>query len=236
MKIILVGAGRLGRSFAVALAALGHEVTLVRRGEAIPAGPLTLLTVPDRAIALVSEAVPREGVLLHCAGALSHEVLRPHPRCGCLHPLMSYPGPEVSPPQFTGVPAAVEGDPEAEDAAQALAISLGMIPFQAPEDRALYHAAAVLAGNLLPAIFLEAAEVLHRALGAPHAERLLPLARAALENAAVNGRKALTGPASRGDTGTIERHIAAMCASGLNSEADLYEILSSRVTQRTREP
>lgn len=213
--VLIVGPGRLGRSLARGLSARGVLVRLVGRGEPIPAAPLTLLTVPDRAIAEVAVAVPSGGVLLHCSGACDLEVLRPHHPAGSLHPLMTFPAPELAPPRFEGVPAALAGDPEAVAAARALAERLGMRAFLVPGDRRLYHAAAVMAGNFATALLAEAAAVLAGA-GVPLEQApalLAPLALRSVENAAELGpARALTGPVARGDELVIAAHRAALAA------------------------
>lgn len=212
-EVVLVGPGRLGRSLALGLRAAGLEVQLVGRGDAIPPAGLTLLTVPDRAIAEVARLVPPGGVLLHSSGAAEVEVLRPRRPAGSLHPLMTFPGPELVPPDFEGVPAAISGDPEAVEAALSLAHALGMRPFLVPGDRRLYHASAVMAGNFATVLLAEAAAVL-AAAGVPEDEApalLAPLALASIRNAAAAGpRRALTGPVARGDHEVIAGHRAAL--------------------------
>ena len=56
MHIAIVGAGRAGTSFALALRRVGHEVTLVHHDELdfLDAPELILLCVPDDAIAFVA--------------------------------------------------------------------------------------------------------------------------------------------------------------------------------------
>jgi predicted short-subunit dehydrogenase-like oxidoreductase (DUF2520 family) len=83
--------------------------------------------------------------VLHASGALSHDVLRPHRPAGSLHPLQSFPGPDVATPPLEGVAAAVAGDLEAVLVARRLAEALGMAPFTVSGDRRAYHAAAVIA-------------------------------------------------------------------------------------------
>lgn len=215
--VLIVGPGRLGRSLLGALRSLGLDVRIVGRGSAIPAAELTLLTVPDRAIAEVAALCPPGGVLLHTSGATPVDALRPHAPAGCLHPLMSFPDPSQRPPRFAGVPASVSGDPEARAAGRWLAELLGMVPFELSGDRRLYHAAAVMAGNFATALLAEAAAVLSAA-GVPVEQApalLAPLALASIENAASIGpARALTGPVARGDEAVIEAHREALaCAT-----------------------
>src|SRR5687767_8319336 len=77
VHVAIVGAGRLGRSFAALLPRVGHEITLVRRGEACPAVDLVLLAVPDAAVRSAAAGIPEGPVLLHTSGALEVDVLRP---------------------------------------------------------------------------------------------------------------------------------------------------------------
>ena len=225
--LVLVGPGRLGRSVRQLLLARGHPCLIVGRGEPIPKAALTWLLVPDRVIAEVARAVPPGGVILHASGASDLLPLRPHPRVGSLHPLMSFPGPELGLPQEE-VPAAVAGDPEAIPLATELAELLGWHPFLVPGDRRAYHAAAVMAGNLATALLGEAARVLASAGVDPAIAPglLAPLALTSIRNAAYMGpARALTGPIARGDEEVISAHRAVL--SEIHPEIlPIYEALT----------
>ena len=224
---VIVGPGRLGRTVATALQQAGWSITLVARGTLIPPAPITWLTVPDRAIADVARVTPPGGVILHASGATDITPLRPHRPAGSLHPLMTFPGPEIAIPPMADLPAAVAGDPAAQEAARHLSAAMGWHPFSVPGDRALYHAAAVLAGNYATTLLGIAAEALSAA-GVPAADApalLAPLALASLRNAArVGPARALTGPAIRGDTPIIEQHITAL-QQAAPELADVYVTL-----------
>jgi predicted short-subunit dehydrogenase-like oxidoreductase (DUF2520 family) len=235
-EILLIGPGRLGRSLRDRLVALGQPVRLIGRGEAIPAAPLTYLTVPDAQIAMVATQVPPGGVLLHASGATPVEALAPHPCAGSLHPLMSFPGPERAPWPTGLLPAAVDGHPAACAAATALAWRLGMTPFTVQGDRRLYHAAAVLSGNFAIGLLAAGARLLG-CLGVPAEEAprlLLPLAAASLENAArIGPAAALTGPLARGDLAVLAGHRAAI-GEGAPELLPLYEALLDWTQQALR--
>ncbi len=216
MRVALLGMGRLGRTLAVLLPRAGHPVLPWRRGEPVPTAEVAWITVPDGAVAEVARLVPPGPIVLHASGVLEVDVLRPHRPAGSLHPLATFPGPEVAVPDLAGVPAAVAGDPEARAAAEALAASLGMRPVRVPGDRRLYHAATVIAGNFATVLLAEAAGLLGAAGAdpreAPHL--LLPLARASLAHtAATDPEAALTGPFARGDAATIAAHRRALGAA-----------------------
>ena len=72
----------------------------------------------------------------------------------------------------------------------------------------LYHAALAHGANHLVTLVNEAADRLRDAGVAQPEKVLAPLLRAALENALRLGDDALTGPVSRGDAGTVARHLA----------------------------
>lgn len=228
--LVLVGPGRLGRTVARWMGELALPCRLVGRGQAVPPGPITWLTVPDRALEEAARAVPRGGVLLHASGARDLAPLRPHAPAGSLHPLMTFPGPELGLPERRGLPAAVAGDPEAAAAAEALAGLLGFRTFTLSGDRALYHAAAVMAGNFATTLLAEASAVLSAA-GVPASEApglLAPLALQSLRNAAAHDpRSTLTGPVARGDAEVIAGHQAAIRAAS-PAQLALYQLLLER--------
>jgi predicted short-subunit dehydrogenase-like oxidoreductase (DUF2520 family) len=121
-----------------------------------------------------------------------------------LHPLQSFVlsrGPE----QLNGAYAAVSAEGgEAREVGFWLARELGLEPFQLDDsERALYHAGAVVAASYLVTLHRAAADLVEAA-GAPP-EALIPLMRRVIEN-----DFELTGPAARGDWGTVEAHLEAI--------------------------
>ena len=99
-----------------------------------------------------------------------------------------------------------------------MATSLGAVPVRlAPDSKAAYHAAAVLAAGGLTAL-LDVVAAVAAPTGLDEAGALAvygPLAAQALANArALGTAPALTGPAVRGDAGTIEAHLAAIAGAG----------------------
>lgn len=228
MRISIVGPGRLGRSLAWLLGERGPAPTLVGPEEQVdPGAQVILLTVPDDLIPQVAATMPSGPVLLHCSGALGVEALRPHRPAGSLHPLMTFPGPEVGLPELEGVAAAVDGDPEAVAVAEELARLMGMRPLRIPGDRRLYHAAAVVAGNFATVLLAEAGAIL-KAAGVDRPEILIPLAMQSLHNAGNHPAAALTGPAARGDEHTVTSHLQALKAAGLKDVLAVYELMSRR--------
>src|SRR5204863_9403733 len=106
-------------------------------------------------------------------------------------------------------------DAATRDIGTRLVRDVGGRPFALDEDdKALYHAAAVFASNFVVVLASLAAGVFDR-IGIDDAlARLLPLSHAALENVhALGPGRALTGPAVRGDDGTIRANLAALDAA-----------------------
>ncbi|MEN0061815.1 MAG: DUF2520 domain-containing protein [Myxococcota bacterium] len=211
-----------------------YDVTTVGRDLSLPKhSDVVLLTVPDHAVAEVAQAVPQGPVVLHCAGALDLDVLAPHQRRGSFHPLMTFPGPELGLPDPSDVPVALAGEPEALGVARRLADDVGMRAFEVPGDRRLYHAAAVIAGNLAMVLMDEAATVLeHAGVGREVAfDVLTPLALRSVNNAALGLPQALTGPIARSDQTTLDGHRAALQAHH-PAALPFYEALVERAIAR----
>ncbi|MBT3217897.1 MAG: DUF2520 domain-containing protein [Proteobacteria bacterium] len=231
MDIGIIGPGRLGRSLGFLFDDVGHRVILVGPGDSqseLGDCDVVLLTVPDDSIETVAGQLSTRGVVLHCSGATDVEPLRPHHPAGSMHPLMTFPGPDISIPNLKGVHAAVAGDPKALTMARDLAKILGMIPTIVEGDRRLYHASAVMAGNFATVIFAQAATILEKAEIKPSLARemLAPLAKQSISNATANPRDSLTGPVARGDTAIINAHRSALQEAGLADLLTLYDNLS----------
>ena len=213
--IALLGMGRLGRSLQKLIEdAEGLEALPWRRDEAIPThADVYWICVNDSSVSDVAKKIPLGKIVLHASGALPVEVLRPHRPAGSLHPLQSFPGPEISLPPTAGLPAAISGDPEATDAAQTIAKALGFAPFSVPGDRRAYHAAAVIAGNFGTTLLAEASRLLtHAGVDPTIAPSILaPLAISSVQQAMKLGpAQTLTGPFARGDAETIATHLQVL--------------------------
>lgn len=210
-RLVVVGAGRLGRAIAPALAAAGASVVgPLARGEPLPpAGgdDVILLCVPDDAVRAVAASIPRGPFVGHCAGALTLDVLGNHDAFSA-HPLLAVSDGFAG---FAGAACAVAGrTPAALAVAQGIARRLGMDAIAIDDElRPLYHAAASMASNYLVTLE-DAAERLAAPAGVER-RHLARLARSALdgwENA--GGPGALTGPIARGDEPTVRRQREAV--------------------------
>lgn len=187
-----------------------------------------LLTVRDDALAPVSrelaasltgDALPPQTCIFHCSGAMDLSPLEPLSRLGypvgSLHPLQSFAEPSAD--RLKGIYMAVDGDERAKAVAADLVRTLGSTPFFVPpEDRMLYHAAACFCSNYVVTALALAQQLMRRwtESDGDAAKALMPLVDGTLQN--VRERKvwrtALTGPVSRGDAGTVVKHLAVMPA------------------------
>jgi predicted short-subunit dehydrogenase-like oxidoreductase (DUF2520 family) len=171
------------------------------------AADAVVIATPDDVIASVAAAlVPTDAVVFHLSGSRGLAELGRHRRVAALHPLVSLPDAETGAARLRGAWFATAGDPIVERIVAALD---GRAFFVADEDRAGYHAAAVIASNHLVALLGQVERVAAIA-GVPF-DALLDLAEGSLANVrALGPAAALTGPAARGDEDTIRRHLAAL--------------------------
>jgi predicted short-subunit dehydrogenase-like oxidoreductase (DUF2520 family) len=153
----------------------------------------------------------------HVSGALGLDVLSGAWAQGaavlCVHPLQSFPDVETGVANLPGSGIAVTA--REEDTARSgerIARDLGGVPFRVAEEvKPLYHSAAVFAANYLVTVQATAERLFRLAGIEDPAPLFAPLARANLEAAFRTGPElALTGPAVRGDIGTIRRNAGAL--------------------------
>ncbi|MER7334582.1 MULTISPECIES: Rossmann-like and DUF2520 domain-containing protein [unclassified Micromonospora] len=203
---------------------------------------LLLVAVPDDALAGVVSALADSGalrpgqVVAHVSGAHGLAVLAPAAAVGArplaLHPAMTFTGTPDDLARLAGISYGVTAPAELRPLAARLVADLGGVPEWVGEaDRPLYHAALAHGANHLVTLVNEAADRLRDAGVAQPEKVLAPLLRAALENALRLGDDALTGPVSRGDAGTVERHLARLAATAPESVAP-YLALARRTADR----
>ncbi|MDA3039062.1 MAG: DUF2520 domain-containing protein [Actinomycetota bacterium] len=222
----VIGNGRAGASFAVALRAAGWTLVHVFGRDDDPThaaadASVVLLTVPDGAIATVAQRIkPGPALVAHVAGSLPIDVLAPHRRIASLHPLMSLPDPIRGAARLLDrCTFAVAGDP----IARSMVADLGGRAVEvADEDRPLYHAAACVAANHLVGLCGQV-QRLAALVGVP-VDAYWKLMTTTLDNVVdVGPSGALTGPAARGDWTTIQRHLAHLPASERASYLTMVE-------------
>jgi len=198
-------------------------VPVLPLADAVAGAELVAIGVPDDALPSVASDVAgaiEPGVwVLHLSGARGLDVLQAVAAVGArplaLHPLQTFADVASAIETLPGCAVAVTtADEEGALLGDGLARDLGGRPFRlADAQRPLYHAAAVFASNYLVAIS-GAADALFASAGVPDAlTAMRSLQEATLANVHRLGpQAALTGPAVRGDAGTIDRNLSAIAA------------------------
>jgi predicted short-subunit dehydrogenase-like oxidoreductase (DUF2520 family) len=198
---------------------------------------LVILSVPDDALtALAGELRMYSGqAMVHTSGALGAEVLEPAmaagTQIGSFHPLVAFADLERSVEALRGATVAIEGDEQLLALLARMAETVGADPVRLrPGTKAAYHAAAVLAAGGFVAL-LDAIAELGRVAGLDEPASLEVYGRLAeqtLGNARALGiRSALTGPMTRGDIGTLRRHLATL-AEHAPDALPLYRAAAAR--------
>jgi predicted short-subunit dehydrogenase-like oxidoreductase (DUF2520 family) len=200
------------------------DVPVLDIADAAAGADVVAIGVPDDALsdvaAIIAGRVGPDASVLHLSGARGLDVLEPVERAGAralaVHPLQTFADVAGAIEAIPGAAIAVTARDDAGTAlGEGLARDLGGRPFAlADEDRPLYHAAAVFASNYLVAVSGEALALFATA-GVPDAAAAMhPLQTATLDNVHRLGpQHALTGPAVRGDAGTIERNLEAVASA-----------------------
>ena len=182
-----------------------------------------VIGVPDDVIRNAGSALAeghafhRDQAVLHLSGSVGLDALDAAAMLGAdvlsLHPLQTFPDVEAGIARLPGSPVAVTArDEDGFEFGEELAREVGGIPFRLDDEvKPLYHAAAVFCSNYLVTVE-GVAEHLFRLAGVPDPVPLFaPLARAALDATLERGAaEAITGPAARGDAGTILRNLMAL--------------------------
>jgi predicted short-subunit dehydrogenase-like oxidoreductase (DUF2520 family) len=238
----VVAAAGLSAASAERAARLLPGVPLLPADEVVAASDLVVLAVPDDTLAglvagLAETGAWRRGQLaFHTSGAHGLAVLAPAERSGvlclALHPAMTFTGGPEDLARLVAAPFGVTSPPEHRFVAETLVLEMGGEPFWLAEaDRRLYHAALVTGANHLVTLVAEAADLLRTAGVQEPARMLGPLLTAALDNGLRRGDRALTGPVSRGDVGTVRDHLETL-ADRAPDAVPAYVAMARRTTER----
>jgi len=181
---------------------------------------LIFITTPDDAIASVAAQVEWHSwhSVVHCSGADSADILEPASKAGALvgvfHPLQTFSIDRQAIDNIPGTTFAIEAEEPLLSMLKKMATALeGHCVEIKAGDKVVYHAAAVFACNYLVTL-VKLATDLWQTLGIPQEQAirsLMPLLRGTINNiGAVGVPHCLTGPISRGDAGTIKKHLSAL--------------------------
>lgn len=212
-KVAIVGRGRVANHLCRAFSGV-VEVTQVNPHspeEAPSDSDFVVIAVSDSAIAEVAKGLQAtDAVVAHTSGSVPMDVLAaPGRRCGVLYPLQTFSeGRELD---YSAIPFFTEGDSEVT--LVAIDRLAGLVSDSVYHgDSALrgrLHLAAVFACNFTNALYGVADELLRR--DGLDIKVMLPLIEETVGKLReLSPCKAQTGPASRRDTGVIERQMEAL--------------------------
>src|ERR1700694_2912368 len=229
--IAIIGPGRAGSALGRALRNSGYTIAAIggrnpdnvrnladELGARACQSPATTIDLEDLTIGGAPDAAAGKAAL-HLSGAQDRSALRPLAqqgslRTGVFHPLQTFRrGPEAV-QNVAGTYFGIDADAVLRDQLMQLARDLHGHPFDLSGiDLALYHAAAVFAANYPITLLAEAITLAVEAGldGDTARQGMTTLLAGAVNNLRdLAPADAITGPASRGDQGTIERHLEAL--------------------------
>lgn len=197
---------------------------LAKAQDVVDSSDLVFLTVPDDAIVAVADGVIwRQGVAaIHCSGATEVAALAGAARAGAhtggFHPLQLFADPEVALAGLPGCTIAIEAQEPLLAQLELLAKALRCRSIHLPPGcRARYHAAAHYAAGFVITLLNQAVE-LWQSFGVERDDTiraLLPLLRGTAASVERSGLAlGLAGTYSRGDIGTLEKHLADLSRFG----------------------
>ncbi len=216
-----VGASRRSRPPSVSATKLVSNFHILDSNQEVAdTADFVFITTPDAAIEPVASEVRwRSGQsVVHCSGADSVAILEPAKKMGAMvggfHPLQTFAGVERAIENIPGSTFAIEAEEPLLSTLKDMATTLGgnWIVLKA-DDKTAYHAAAVFACNYLVTLVKMATDLWQTfSIPPDQATRaLLPLLRGTLHNIETIGvPQCLTGPITRGDTGTINKHLKVL--------------------------
>ncbi len=229
MRIAIIGKGKVGTALEKALTIAGHDVVDVHLEPEV-----LFLCVPDDVIAEVSSAYA--GLpMVHTSGTNPSSILAGNGPKASMHPIQAIragAGADV----FRGCGMSLEGDESLLKLLETVATDIGSIPIRVTlEQKRTIHLAAVMVSNFAVALQMGADEILKEAgIDRSSSELFGQLMKQTLENIqTVGARDARTGPASRGDSETMAKHLSML--NGHPSLKAAYHALSDVLkTSQTR--
>lgn len=235
MLLTFIGRGNVATQMAARFRQQGHRIAqMCRRGEMPrPGSDVYIVAITDDSIAPVLESVPAipQALWVHTSGSVGIDVFDPEkfPRCGVIYPLQTIL--KDVPTDWDNVPIFVEqvsrpATPDVTVDHLARILSPNVTPLDSLSRRRL-HAAAVMVCNLTMQLWSLGEEAM-RSAGLPF-HLLEPLMRRTLERSLQGDiASAITGPARRGDLGTIRSHIDSLPPQA----AETYQFLTNQILQR----
>ena len=198
----------------------------------LPNCDMILIAVSDRAIQKVSNQLPlTDAVVAHTSGASSLDLLSNHKYRGVFYPLQTFSKQQQL--NWSEIPILWEGNnKQVNEKLETLSQLLSPLAILSDEKQRLsMHLAAVVVNNFTNHLYAEA----HRFCKSKQLnfELLTPLIEETTRKIKqLDPRESQTGPAARGDTQTIQRHMAIPMTEELS---DIYSLFTSQLLNRNNE-
>jgi len=212
MRIQIIGKGNVGFSFYLFLKEKGYDVRIYSRrfgGDISPSGDILFIATKDKEIKETAEKFRDLDyrVFAHFSGSLTSDILPTDKERASFHPLQAFNSPD--PNLWNGITVVCEGTDKGLEILRKFAESLGLrFKHISPENKVIYHAAAVILSNLIYSPLI-CADRIFRNLGIDR-EDYSKLLRTSVENFISKGEGGLTGPIVRGDTEIINMHLKTL--------------------------
>lgn len=253
-RVVIVGSGNVAESLAYALRreeadvvqvfarnrARGRCVARMARSQwcgnpqELAAADIYVISVSDRAVAEVVSSLPfdADAVVAHTAGCVPLDAIPSKFRRAVIYPFQTFSaGRHVN---FRRIPLFLESsDAETMADAEAFAGLLSDRIYHADSDlRRRIHLAGVFASNFVNDMYASAAGIVERA-GLPF-DVLVPIIEETARKAVRSGdpSSVQTGPAARGDTPTLERHLKQLEGEPLLER--IYRDISENIWQTSK--
>lgn len=238
LQVVAAASRTLDEAQALAARVPGCEAVLPQ--QVIDRCDLVFVTTPDGQIKPTADALRwRDGMgVVHCSGATEVEDLAAAraqgAHIGGLHPLQTFGDPLAAARSLPGCTVTIEASFPLDATLVALADRLGCpVNRLPPGARGLYHAAAGYTSQFVNALLREAS-AMWQSWGADEQaalQALLPLVRGTLASIGEAGlAQGMPGPVSRGDVGSVRKHVQALAAFDAGS-LPLYSALCERTVR-----
>jgi predicted short-subunit dehydrogenase-like oxidoreductase (DUF2520 family) len=209
------------------------DVPFSNQFNALPTCDVVLIAVSDHSIQEVSNQLPlTDAIVAHTSGASSMDLLSNHKHHGVVYPLQTF-SKEQQQLNWSEIPILWEGNnKQVNEKLETLSKLLSPLATQIDEKQRLsMHLAAVVVNNFTNHLYAEA----YRFCKSKHVnfELLVPLIEETTRKIKqLDPRESQTGPAARGDTQTIQRHMAIPMTEELS---DIYSLFTSQLLKQSNE-
>ncbi|GJL95426.1 MAG: stilbene synthase [Hyphococcus sp.] len=224
MRYAIFGAGRAGENMAAYLRHLGHVIEIITRAEVeetranccekVSHADIVIAAIPDSALQPWFEnwqEVIGERPAVHLSGAVTVSGM------SGFHPLYSFPKAVIDMAIMARIPfACSEQGPEFSELFPGAQNPHFMLR---DDDRAYYHALAVLSGNLSAFLWNKTADPFEKLSGMPAQDIMRVYLQSLVDRFLEAPKKSLTGPVARRDANTVQKNLDA-----LKSQAELSQL------------